>query len=315
MMSKRIILVCFGSLLLFSSVLKAEVPVANTLYQGGTLIEFPKSGVSFTLPEQVIAVGSAANPEHELTAGLMPYAQAGDNTLYIQVGVGDLAAIQQDMGQIVTFMGESLHPLGEVQTLEGGIVFNEFEIESGHHAFMLAAVAEDDTAVILTAVATPEVLPEYKNAISELVNTLVITFDASNSRVTPSESVVNVPITSGDTDVQDDLHEIVGAWMRRSNYSSGIYIENVNKWVFSADGRVAWGSGAIIAGGTGSVSIRGGGDNPPDFGRWSVKGDLLTINWDDGTKGEWSYFVFDYYGTPVLVLKSGGSTYRYKKID
>ena len=104
--------------------------------------------------------------------------------------------------------------------------------------------------------------------------------------------------------------------MSRRNASNGIYIESTTKWVFSADGTVAWGSGTVIAGGSGSVSLRGGGSNPPDFGRWSSEGDVLHINWNDGSAGQWTYSVFDYDGRPALALTpTNGKTFYYKKID
>ncbi len=113
-----------------------------------------------------------------------------------------------------------------------------------------------------------------------------------------------------------NMSPIVGAWMRRTNASNGIYIENSSKWVFSANGNVAWGSGSIIAGGTAGVSLRGSGNNPPDYGKWTINGDSLHIDWNDGTAGNWAYEIVRYDGKQVLALTTAGyKPYFYKKID
>ncbi len=309
-MSSRIVSFLFLACLQLPAL--AVEPAPNQTYPGGTRIELPGSGVRFTLPEKLVAV-AGDNPEHEFVAGLMPEAASGSSSLYIQIGVGELEAIADEMSRTVAFKGETLYPKSDPVLLEGGIVHNDFELAEGLDAFMLAAVAGNGTALIFLAVAPPEQMPAYRTAVAELVNSLAIELkDLPGSDTASTDRQRGQPASGA---ARSPLKDIVGAWMRRSNYSNGIYIENRQKWVFAADGRVSWGSGSIVAGGTGNVSLRGGGDNPPDHGRWRIEGDLLTIDWDDGTTGQWRYFVFDYEGTPVLVLKSGGSTYRYRKID
>ncbi len=301
-----------GVFLFSASIVNAEVPKSGGVYQGGTLIEYPGNGVTFVLPAGVIGVASEALPDHEMTVGVMPYAKAGDNSLYIQVGNGDYETMAQELNQIVTFNGTQLHPVKQATKLDGGVVFNTFKyIENGAEgsSFMLVLVADDGTSLIFTSATPPEKFNVYKDTIFEIAKTVKVTLSSSGTPNTPQQPT-NRP--AGST-----ANAVVGAWMSRSNRSSGgIYIESANKWVFSADGTVAWGSGAVIAGGTAGVSLRGGGDNPPDFGAWATNGETLRINWNDGSQGQWTWSVFDYYGTSVLSLvTTNGETYNYKKID
>ena len=110
-------------------------------------------------------------------------------------------------------------------------------------------------------------------------------------------------------------NSLLGAWVRRTSGGSGVYYENTLKMIFSPDGRIAYGSGTIVSGGTASASIRGGGDNPVDHGSWSVNGSAIHINWDDGTKGDYDYEVFEYDGRPALMMVFNGSKRYFKSVN
>lgn len=70
----------------------------------------------------------------------------------------------------------------------------------------------------------------------------------------------------------------------------------------------------VIAGGTQNVSIRGGGDNPTEYGSWHIsKAGVLHIDWDDGTAYDYEHSTFIYEYNGQLILNLNG-TY-YKKID
>jgi len=221
------------------------------------------------------------------------------------------------MGREVQFNGNQLIPMGKATVHKDGVTYNDFKIkfEDDLRAFILALVAKNGTTLMLTAIAPAKAMPTYKKAMEDITKTVSMAIGGSagqraTSRQAKRPSRAKCP--SGNL-----ARKVVGAWMRRTNYGSGgLYMESASKWVFSGDGTVEWGSGAVIAGSTDGVSLRGGGDNPPDYGRWSTKGDTLRIHWNDGTNGIWTYSTFDYYGTPILVLTTqDGTVYRYKKID
>lgn len=105
--------------------------------------------------------------------------------------------------------------------------------------------------------------------------------------------------------------QLVGAWIKRSSGGSGIYYENTVKMAFSADGRIAYGTGTVVSGGHAGFSIRDGGDNPTELGNWRVnKKNIVDVVWDDGTAANYPYEVFDYFGEPALAIDFGnGKTY------
>ncbi len=317
----------FGALLLGAVFLfsvnnsRADVPEAGGFYMGGTVMEYPDSGVTFTLPDNVIAVADENVPQHELIVGVMPQVNEDNNLMVIQIGNSNYEALANEFDGILHYKELELHPVGDATRVEGGVVYNNYtymdEGEEGA-SFAVGLVADDGTAVIMMTLSPPEMLEAYQQAAIDIAATVNVTLgvgtdSASSASASPYSSSPSVNAPSG---VQ--AGDIVGAWMSRSNRGSGgIYIESSTKWAFSSDGTVAWGSGAIVAGGTSSVSIRGGGDNPPDYGAWATNGSALRINWEDGTQGNWTYEVFeDYNGTPTLALTTqAGDTYYYRKID
>ncbi len=305
-----------GTLFLFGAMARADVPEAGGFYLGGTKMEYPDSGVTFTLPKNTVAVASDKVPKHELTVGLMPQANEDNNLMVIQIGMSNYDALAKEFDGELTYNGIKLHPVGKATRANDGVVYNNYTYtddgEKGA-SFAVGLVAKDGTAVIMMTLSPPSMLEAYRQAASEIVATVSVTLgvgvDASAS--SSGGPAVQAPAGNRNTD-------IVGAWMSRSNRGSGgIYIESASKWAFSADGTVAWGSGAVVAGGTAGVSIRGGGDNPPDYGAWATNGAALQINWQDGTQGNWTYEVFeDYNGTPTLALTTqADKTYYYRKID
>jgi len=131
-----------------------------------------------------------------------------------------------------------------------------------------------------------------------------------------SQSSGNAQSSSSSTPQGTLDPSLIGAWINRKNASNGIYLETQTNWVFSSNGTVGWGTGTIIAGGTANVSLRGGGNSSPEYGRWAVKGDQLFANWDGGTRNQWTYSIFEYDGRPALSLTlPNGKRFFLKKTD
>jgi len=310
----RNIAIVISFLLLISPLLRAEVVQPNKQYLGGSLVEYPNHGVSFTLPSNVYGIASPENPQMEFVVAVADYAEAGDNGIYIQLGAGDIDQMADQMTRPMSFKDTILNPVATPQKVDGA-VYNDFEYdEEGKHykAFMLMVRTSGNNAVFFVAASPTAIFPAYKQAVANLAKS--IQFNDPTSQA--DQSAQNNQNTSNNV-AANLAPELIGAWMRRTNASNGIYIESSSKWVFSGDGSVAWGSGAIIAGGTAGVSLRGGGDNPPDYGRWTTQEDVLRIQWNDGTQGEWSFEVFrDYNDDLALALiPTGGKRYFYRKID
>ncbi len=323
--SQKWTLLVFGALsmaalVLFNVMARADVPEAGGFYLGGTVMEYPDSGVTFTLPENVIAVADENIPQHELSIGILPLVNEDNNLMVIQIGTGEYEALAQEMDGVITYKEVDLHPVGPATRLGGGLVYNSYNyVDEGEEgaSFVVGLVADDGTMVLMISLSPPEMFDAYQQAAIQITETVNVTlgdnYASSGASAAPYSSSPSVNAPAGNRNA-----DIVGAWMSRSNRGSGgIYIESSSKWAFSADGTVAWGSGAVVAGGTGGVSIRGGGDNPPDYGAWATNGTALQINWQDGTQGNWTYEVFeDYNGTPTLALTTNaGDSYYYRKID
>ncbi len=305
-----------GTLVLWMTPAKAEVPQAGQVYLGGTKMEYPDGGVSFTLPDNTIAMASKDTPLHELSVGIVSLIDKDNNTMIIQIGTADYESLAKEMNQTVTYKGIDLIPDGKATREQGHIVYNTFHyIDDGENrkSFMVGMVAQDNIAIILTTFSPPEMFEAYQQAVAAIGNTVTVTTAAPGAAPANPQNLPQAGMPSG-----GHANDLVGAWMSRKNHGSGgIYIESASKWVFSANGTVAWGSGAVIAGGTAGVSLRGGGDNPPDYGAWATNGARLNINWADGTNGQWTYEVFnDYNGDPTLALTTrAGDKYFYRKID
>ena len=307
-----------ATLILISQLSHAESVQPNKQYLGGSVIEFPNHGVSFTLPSNVYGILSPQQPESEFIAVLTDYAENGDNGIYIQLGQGDINQMAVQMNGVMNFKDTQLNPIATSQKIDGA-AYNEFEYnEEGKHykTFMLMVRTSGNNAVFFVAASPDNIYPSYKQAVANLAKSIQFNDPTQQSNQTAQNNHQHnhPPATS----VAGNLSpELIGAWMNRRNASNGIYIETTTKWVFSGDGTVAWGSGAVIAGGTAGVSLRGGGQNPPDYGRWTTQGETLRIQWNDGTQGEWSFSVFrDYNGGLALALQSAGSKkYFYRKID
>ncbi len=309
-----------SAVFLFNDMAKADVPEASGFYMGGTVMEYPDSGVTFTLPENVIAVADENVPQHELIVGVVPQVNDDNNLMVIQIGNGNYEALANEFDGVLHYKELELHPVGQATRVEGGVVYNSYtfmdEGEEGA-SFVMGLVADDGTTVIMMTLSPVGMFDAYQQAAIEIAATVNVTLGVgTGSSPSASASPYGAPSVNAPSGIQ--AGDIVGAWMSRSNRGSGgIYIESSTKWAFSSDGTVAWGSGAIVAGGTSSVSIRGGGDNPPDYGAWATNGAALRINLEDGTQGNWTYEVFeDYNGTPTLALTTqAGDTYYYRKID
>ena len=311
-------LVC-GALLLSGAVAHAEVPEAGGFYLSGTLMEYPGSGVTFVLPDNTIAIADEDVPQHELSVGVLPLVNEDNNLMVIQIGTGEYETLAQEMNGVITYKEVDLHPVGQATRLDGGLVYNSFSyVNEGEEgaSFIVGLVADDGTMVLMVSLSPPEMFDAYQQAAIKITETVNVTLGNSYASSGASAAPSTARSVSSPSGYQSGA--LVGAWMSRSNRGSGgIYIESATKWAFSANGTVAWGSGAVVAGGTGGVSIRGGGDNPPDFGAWATNGSTLNINWQDGSQGVWTYEVFeDYNGTPTLALTTNaGDTYYYRKID
>ena len=312
-----LLIFCFTPLLalMHSPLTLAEAPQAGDIYLPGSRIEYPGLGLSFVLPDSATGMASEQNPEFELFVRVQQPdgSFVRDASLRILAGKADFKTVAAELDrEAVIENGLKVLPAGKATLLDSGIAYNEFNIEHEDElkALVMAAIDENGVGLMLFAITTPDGLATYKQAMLGLARSVNTSQETTQTK--PGASATPAPTAAENHDRQ-----VVGVWMRRSNYrSSGIYIENSNKWAFSADGRVAWGSGAVVAGGTDAVSIRGGGDNPPDYGRWSTSGDILKIQWDDGSKGEWSFSSFEYDGARYLALTAqDGSVYRYRKVD
>ncbi|HHJ14332.1 MAG TPA: hypothetical protein ENJ79_08160 [Gammaproteobacteria bacterium] len=308
---------CFMPLLalMHSPLTHAEAPQAGDIYLPGSRIEYPGLGLSFILPDSATGMASEQNPDFELFVRVQQPDGSfiRDASLRILAGKADFQTVAAELDrEAVIENGMKVTPSGRATRLDNGIAYNEFDIEHEDElkALVMAAFDENGVGLMLFAVTTPEGVTAYKQAMLELARAVNTSRETAQAKPEPSVAPASAAAENHD-------RQVVGVWMRRSNYrSSGIYIENSNKWAFSADGRVAWGSGAVVAGGTDAVSIRGGGDNPPDYGRWSTAGDILKIQWDDGSEGEWSFSSFEYDGARYLALTArDGSVYRYRKVD
>lgn len=305
--STKVIVFILMNFLFSGQSLYAEAVKLNIQYLAGSQIDFVDLGVSFTLPNDVHGVLSPDNPQNEFIVVLNDFAENGNNGIYLQITNANLSQMAQQMNGVMNFKGTQLHPIATTQMVDGA-AYNEYEYsDDGQYfnAFMLLVMLAEDNAVLLLAASPQDIYPSYKQAVIDIAQS--IHFNAP---------MVQHILASANNEIAENLApELIGAWMNRRSASNGIYIESTTKWVFSGDGSIAWGSGAVIAGGTAGVSLRGGGDNPPDFGRWTTEGETLRIQWDDGTQGEWIFSVFDYDGRPALALKANGESYYYKRID
>lgn len=296
-------------LLLLGPWAQAVVVQANTRYEAGSWIEFPQHGVGFSLPDPLYGMLSPSNPQGEFVAVLGGVAETGDHGIILQLGQGNVEQMAQQMNGPMEFKGTRLQPLGESRMVEGA-VFNEFSYSDkgqAYKAIMLMLNTQGQGAVLLVAASPESLFPRYRQAALALAQSLRLTGDS-----TPAQEHSHDATTQGQGNL---AMELVGAWMNRRNASNGIYLETSSKWVFSADGTVAWGSGTVIAGGTAGVSLRGGGDGPVYYGRWRTEGETLYLNWDDGTVEQRQFSVFDYDGRPALALTANGETYYFKRID
>ncbi len=297
---------CLLCLLLFRPAM-AEVAQPNTRYEGGSLIDFPQHGVAFTLPDSVYGMLSPENPQGEFVAVLRGVSESGDHGIYLQLGQGNIDQMAQQMNQPMEFKGTRLQPLGKSRQVDGA-VFNEFGYTDQGHAyktFMLMLTTKGNGAALFVTASPEALFPRYRQAVIDWARSLQLAddMDAGQDHGSTAQSGIH------------HARELVGAWMNRSNASNGIYMESSSKWVFSADGTVAWGSGTVIAGGTAGVSLRGGGAGPVYYGHWRTEGDALYLNWDDGTVEQRQFSVFDYDGRPALALTANGETYYFKRID
>lgn len=109
---------------------------------------------------------------------------------------------------------------------------------------------------------------------------------------------------------------LFGTWFRRTMSGSGVFMESTIKFSFGSDGRVAYGSGSFISGGSGSVSVQSGGGGSVDYGNWHVEGKQIIVNWDDETNSTYPYSIFAYDETAKgLALTYGGSEKYFKYIN
>ncbi len=315
---KSLLLKTLSFVFLFITTVQAEVVQPNKQYLAGSQIEFPQHGVTFSLPNNTYGILSPEQPESEFIVVLSDFAENGDNGIYMQLGQGNLDQMAIQMNGIMNFKGTQLTPVATSQKVDGA-AYNEFEYsEEGKHykAFMLMVMTSGNNAVFFVAASPQNIYPSYKQAVVNIAQS--IQFNDPGSQANSSAQHSHQHNQSPSSAAAGNLApELIGAWMNRRNATNGIYIETTTKWVFSGDGTVAWGSGSVIAGGTAGVSLRGGGANPPDYGRWSTQGDILRIQWNDGTQGEWTFSVFrDYNDDLALALQSAGSKkYFYRKID
>jgi len=309
------------SFALFSSIANAATPEAGDIYRGGSKVEYPDRGISYVLPKTTEGYASEEHPEYEMRIGVRPYIGTNNRggSLTIRVAEGDFKAVAAELSHNAVIDGLNMIPAGKATVQHGAVAYNDFNIqyEDELKAFVLVLMAKNGTGLMMTAIAPAETMPAYKKAILDLGNTVKISF-ASNQAGQPNRSgAAQTPHRPKRQSAGQHARAVIGAWMRRSNAGSGgIYMENASKWVFSGDGTFAYGSGAVIAGGTEGVSLRGGGDNPPEYGHWNTRGNTLFLHWDDGTEDTRTFSTFDYYGTPILVqTMQNGRTFRYKKID
>ncbi len=306
-------------LLLLGQWVQAEVVQPNTRYEAGSWIEFPQHGVGFTLPEPLYGMLSPSNPQGEFVAVLGGVAETGDHGIILQLGQGNVQQMARQMNGPMEFKGTQLQPLAESRMVEGA-VFNEFgytDKGQAYKAFMLMLGTQGQGAVLLVAASPEALFPRYRQAALALAQGLRLTGDTTTAHDHSHNTSAQAPgeQAPGEQPTGERAMALVGAWMNRRNASNGIYLETSSKWVFSADGTVAWGSGTVIAGGTTGVSLRGGGDGPVYYGRWRTEGETLYLNWDDGTVEQRQFSVFDYDGRPALALTANGETYYFKRID
>lgn len=306
-----LVLVCLPSA-------NAATPQSGDIYMAGSTVEYPARGLSFIMPGSATGTASEGHPDFEMFVTVQPPGanSVSDGSLHLLAGKANFQTVAAELDdEAMIENGLKVIPTGKATVLKGGIAYNDFKIqyEDELKAFIMAVIDNSGNGLMLFAIAMPDVMPAYKKAMFELARSVKTTRVAKIAQQPKPESSV----TTESRTTANHAHEVVGVWMRRTNYSrSGIYIENSNKWAFAADGSVAWGSGAVVAGGTDGVSIRGGGDNPPDYGRWSTQGNTLKIHWDDGSNGEWTFSNFEYDGSPYLALTAqDGTVYRYRKVD
>ncbi len=162
--------------MLFSATVLAEIPQPNGQYGGGTVIDYPQSGVSYVLPSNAFGITSPTTPDAELIVGVLPHFRNGDNGLFIQVGVADFQAVAHEMGATVQFMGAHLEPLGEPRVGDD-FVYNDFQyVEDGKvlRAFMLLMSLENDGAVMFVASAPSQIIQIYKDVAMDVARSVKV---------------------------------------------------------------------------------------------------------------------------------------------
>jgi len=306
----------FAAGILVASVANAGTPESGEEFRGGSAVEYPDRGVAFVLPATATGFASKASPDHEMLVSIEPFTQY--STLYIQVGTAKFETIAAEMGRMVEFNGNELIPTGKATVQKDGVTYNDFKIkyEDELRAFILALVGKNGTALMLIAIAPEKAMPTYKKAMSDITKTVSMSVGAGSSAQAKHSMQTQRPSRAKKHPTGNLAREVVGVWMHRSNHSySGMYVESHTNWAFGADGTLAYGSGAALAGDA-SVAIHNGGDNPPDYGHWRSKDNKLFFTWNDGTKGTATFSRFNYDGSPYLALTfPNGNVVRYKKAD
>jgi len=307
-------------LALFTSVAIAEVPKAGDKFPGGSTIEYPDRGMSYVLPKGTEGHASREHAHYEMLVGVRPYIGSNNRggSLTIRLAEGDFKAVAAELSHNAVIDGLNMIPVGKATVQHGAIAYNDFKVqyEDELKAFVLVLMAKNGTGLMMTAIAPTETMPAYKKAMSDIGNTVKVSFAANPGQATKRSRVATPPVRVKRRAAGHHAREVVGVWVHRSNHMySGMYVESHTNWAFGADGTLSYGSNAALAGDA-SVAIHNGDDDPPDYGHWSSKGDKLFFRWDDGTKGTATFERFNYDGSPYLALTfPDGSVTRYRKID
>jgi len=98
-----------------------------------------------------------------------------------------------------------------------------------------------------------------------------------NPKITNLTSVA--PRDPGNLDIG-----LIGNWTLRTPAGSGVPVDSTLKIIFTKNGKISYGTGALIEG-----SINPTETNSVASGNWHIDGELLHILWNDGRKKHYKY--------------------------
>ncbi|MCH2198612.1 MAG: hypothetical protein MK081_07495 [Flavobacteriales bacterium] len=246
---------------------------AGVVYQGGERISISQIGLTFQVPVGWIG----ALPEASEAFILEP--SNGGSTAFILIDDYSYESLTTDLNNPLPIEAWSgIQPKGKAQR-KGDMVCNNFSTYGlgDFDAYASAKPGSHGTGFGVVLIAPPSSIQSQVPAMDQMVAQAQLNAPATNS----TTSNANTTTAAGSGEWYNYMR---GQYLRYMKTANG-YSESCHMWL-CPDGSFAYsGSDSYLSGGYADFSYAG--DSGEQYGRWTVQGAVLTLNFEDGR--QWNY--------------------------